>query len=302
MRSPASLRCVALMAEPALQDAVRRAFIYACEAELRTPKPGNVHIFAPGHRMRAEDFFQSARAAAEPLTRSGAGVGERIYNAVAATREKVGQNTNLGILLLCAPLAHAALNEAAGDLGQRSARVLQALDARDADFAFRAIALAGPAGLGAAPRHDVNAPARASLLEAMREAAPRDRIALQYATNFHDLYQTGGGVLREARAHGCDEAVMTLRLYLAFFAEFPDSHIARKFGNAAAEAAQAAARAKAGAFLSARRLLEIEADALRYDAELKASGLNPGTSADLTVAALFADCLSRILANACKNG
>jgi triphosphoribosyl-dephospho-CoA synthetase len=39
----------------------------------------------------------------------------------------------------------------------------------------------------------------------------------------------------------------------------------------------------------------MQLDLLRFDATLKAQGLNPGTSADLTVATLFALALERTL-------
>ena len=72
-------------------------------------KPGNVHVFADGHGMTAEDFCRERRERPRPLSAppralgsAGASVG-----AVEASGA-VGQNTNLGIVLLCAPLAAAA--------------------------------------------------------------------------------------------------------------------------------------------------------------------------------------------------
>jgi triphosphoribosyl-dephospho-CoA synthase len=59
--------------------------------------------------MTVEDFRISAQQSAEPITRAANGLGERIYYAVKATREAVGCNTNLGIILLCAPLLLAKL-------------------------------------------------------------------------------------------------------------------------------------------------------------------------------------------------
>ena len=91
-----------------LEDRVAAAYIEACLAELDAPKPGNVHRFAPGHRMEVEDFVRSAEASAAPIAARGARVGIRVRAAVDATLEAVGQNTNLGIILLCAPLAAAA--------------------------------------------------------------------------------------------------------------------------------------------------------------------------------------------------
>ncbi len=87
---------------------IAAAFIDACVEELRAPKPGNVHIHAEGHRMTVADFVRSAEVSAPLLCRVGAPLGRRILDAAVATREAVGQNTNLGILLLCGPLAMAA--------------------------------------------------------------------------------------------------------------------------------------------------------------------------------------------------
>lgn len=288
-------------------DALARAFIAACEDELAAPKPGNVHVFAPGHGMAAKDFSASARAAAGPLTAPGARVGDRILGAVEASWAQVGQNTNLGIVLLCAPLAQAALNHAAltsggADLRAGVAAVLAGLDRDDADLAFRAILRARPAGLGAAPQHDVAGEARTSLLEAMRAAAHRDRIAFQYANGFSDIFDMGRRSLEASRRAGHDRTMATLLLYLDFLCAFPDSHILRKHGEQAGGQVMSEAREFKLAFVEGRDAASIFAAALQWDRRLKQRGLNPGTSADLTVATLFADYAAGILANADKNG
>ena len=67
-------------------------------------------------------------------------------------------NTNLGILLLCAPLA-AAAERGGTDLEATLAGILKNLDRGDAEQVFRAIRLANPGGLGEVPRYDVRGPA-----------------------------------------------------------------------------------------------------------------------------------------------
>jgi triphosphoribosyl-dephospho-CoA synthase len=284
------------------RDAIAAAFIRACEDELAAPKPGNVHHFAPGHRMEAQDFIDSAHAAAGPLTAPGASVGARIFGAVEATWARVKKNTNLGIVLLCAPLAHAALEDATGDLRTRLARVLAGLTVSDAVLAYRAILRANPAGLGAAPQHDVAAPAKTTLLEAMRPAQSRDSVASQYAHDYEDIFGLGLPALEQARAKGQSGPRAILAIYVAFLSTLSDSHIARKWGGNAAEGVREEARAFAAELEATRNDKDAFAAALAWDRALKARGLNPGTSADLTVATLFADNLARILANAAKNG
>jgi triphosphoribosyl-dephospho-CoA synthase len=272
---------------------IAEAFKWACLAELDAPKPGNVHVYAAGHHMTAEEFVRSAVAAAGPLSAPAARVGERILGAVEATLAAVGTNTNLGIILLCAPLA-AAAEVANEDLREKLAQILRGLDRDDADLAFRAIVRAAPAGLGRSPRYDVFEPATASLLQAMIEAANRDAVARQYATNFADVFDLGVSNL-DAMWDEADPKWATLATYLGFLSAFPDSHIVRKFGIQCA----AEVKRKAASFHASLRTSEDAAqllpDILTWDAVLKADGINPGTSADLTVASLFARRLRTIL-------
>ncbi len=268
-------------------ERIAEAFKAACRDELATPKPGNVHVFADGHRMTADDFLRSAEAAAGPLSAPGARVGVRILGAVEATFAAVGTNTNLGIILLCAPLAAAAETDIV-DLRMAVARVLDRLDEEDASLAFRAIVRASPAGLGRVPFNDVHAPAAVTLKEAMAEAKERDRIARQYVSGFADVFELGLPSLHEAQSHGADAKWATLRVYLAFLATFPDTHIVRKYGAPLAEAVRDAAaqfRHRLGTGKPSDALIT---ELLFWDSDLKANNINPGTSADLTVATLFA--------------
>ena len=274
------------------KDPVARAYLDACLAELDAPKPGNVHRYANGDWMSVDDFVRSADASASAIARSSARVGARIREAVMATQAAVGCNTNLGIVLLCAPLA-AAAQTSGGDLRATLAGVLEGLDRADAANAFAAIAAANPGGLGRATRDDVQQPASVTLLQAMAEAADRDSIARQYVTGFAEVFTLGLPALAAARRRYREPRWTTLAVYLAWLCAFPDTHIARKSGLARALEVQDRAlqwRARFDAFGDpAARLAEI----LAWDGELKARVLNPGTSADLTVATLFADSLLR---------
>ena len=82
------------------------------------------------------------------LAQAGIGVGTRILLAVEATMTAARQNTNLGIILLSAPLAAAALDGNKGELQSRLCRVLASLSVEDAREAYRAIRHARPGGLG----------------------------------------------------------------------------------------------------------------------------------------------------------
>ena len=275
-------------------ERIEAAFRWACLTELDAPKPGNVHAFANGHRMTMDEFVRSADAAAAPLSAQGARVGLRIHRAVMATFAAAGTNTNLGIILLCAPLAAAAERDAT-NLRNVLHQVLQDLDVDDADLAFRSIVRAAPAGLGHSARHDVFNPATVSLLQAMSEAANRDMVARQYATDFADIFDLGLPLFESVSQSKGEAKWATLATFLGFLSAFPDSHIARKFGAETANCIQRAALNFAAMLQAAEQPDQVLPALLTWDAALKAKAINPGTTADLTVATLFAHRLRTIL-------
>lgn len=257
----------------------------ACLMEATARKPGNVHPGARFDDLCYEDFVQSAKWAAPHLARAGVdGVGRSIREAVRATRERVGTNTNLGIALLLAPIAAVPLDQ---PLQAGIAGVLRTLTPHDAADVYEAIRLAQPAGMGSVNDGDVAAAAPPDLLWAMQHAADRDWIARQYTTGFRDLLDTAVPILAEWRPDAGWE-VRVLHLHLELMARWPDTLIARKCGGEVA--AESARRARevldAGWPDSPTGQGGIEA----FDAWLRADGhrRNPGTTADAVAATLFA--------------
>jgi triphosphoribosyl-dephospho-CoA synthase len=273
---------------PGLSEAeTRDLFLAACRAELAALKPGNVHVHAGGHGMERAQFEASAVAAAPWIAAPHLRPGARILRAVEAALAAAGCNTNLGILLLTGPLAAAAQSDAGGGLRARIKHALAALDDEDAAAVFEAIRRANPGGLGTAPQQDVAAAPTVGLNQAMALAADRDRIARAYVTDFEEIFAFGLPTLERIRRQTADTALTVTTLHMAFLAEYPDSHIARKFGRASAGEVWAQARQRRG-------LWDPVADAgssaalLAFDAELKGRQLNPGTTADFVVGTLFA--------------
>ncbi|MCE7028159.1 triphosphoribosyl-dephospho-CoA synthase [Jiella avicenniae] len=280
--------------------AIEAAFRDACRTEVETLKPGNVHRFAPGHGMTIDTFLDAAAAAAPMIARPGASVGERISAATKASFETVGVNANLGIVLLCAPLAAAAetigvpaeparRSEVVVALRSAVASVLAHLDAEDARLAFAAIALANPGGLGARSDADVRSPPKIGLVEAMALAADVDLVARQFRDGFREIFEVG---LPAGDSAGYGEECnlgdpAALAVYLAFASRFADSHIARKYGLETAEACRKRFETFSNALNGIADPEKRLAAALAFDAALKRDGRNPGTSADLTVATLF---------------
>jgi len=261
----------------------------ACLLEVSAPKPGNV---APGRHFgdtRYEDFLASAAAIGAPLAGAGTcGIGATIRLAVESSARWTRSNANLGIVLLLAPIARAALHDGSNGLRDGVRRALAATTVADARDVYEAIRRAAPGGLGRVDAQDVAAEPTMTLVEVMRLAADRDGIAREYATAFEITFETGAPALGRARRDGLSWDDAIVETFLILLASGPDTHVARRGGAAlAADVSQRARTAlAAGGVRSAagRRVIDDMDLALR-DARNTA---NPGTTADLTASAIFA--------------
>jgi len=259
----------------------------ACLLEVSAPKPGNVSPERHFHDTRYEDFLASAVAIGPALAAAGERpLGATIRTAVEATSRWTRSNTNLGIVLLLAPLARAAAREG-GTLRDRLATVLAETTVADAAETYAAIRRARPGGLGAASAEDVAAAPTVSLREAMALAAERDAIAREYTNRFALTFEVGAPALAGARRRGLPWTEATVECFLTLLAAVPDTHIARKLGRAEAERVTEWAREVLAA--GATGTAEGRAALAALDAELRdpRNSRNPGTTADLTCAALF---------------
>lgn len=268
-----------------LTQSLRSDYLAACTLDVMAFKPGNVSLRSPGHGMQAEDFLRSAEQSAGPLCTPGLPLGDRVRRAVTATRAVLGCNTNLGILLLCAPVIQARLDHPDMPLDRGVRAVLEATTRADTEAVFAAIRLAAPGGLGRRARHDVSGPAELPLKATMALAAETDFIARQYATSFREVFEDLLPYLRAALQGLGDrnEAAVT-DLYLYTLACFGDSHVWRKHGEAGVDRVR---RLAAETRVRVRRAVEpAHADRAlaALDRALKEAGINPGTSADLCVA------------------
>ena len=292
----------------------------ACLLEVSAPKPGNV---SPGRHFsdtRFEDFLASAAALGMPLAKAGEQrLGLTVRQAIEATRRWASGNTNLGIVLLLAPLARAALDTTArrdSGLGTRGAntpepgvpivesripnpesrqsdlraalrQVLQQTSIDDARDVYAAIRLAAPGGLGRAEAQDVADEPDVTLLEAMRLAAHRDGIAREYATAFEVTFEAGVPALARARIDGLSWDDAVVETFLTLLAANVDTHVARRAGDAVAADVSERARQVVGSggvrTEAGRRAIDDMDRAIR-DA---GNAGNPGTTADLTAAAIF---------------
>jgi triphosphoribosyl-dephospho-CoA synthase len=275
-------------------DVVVRAAQLACVLEASAEKPGNV---TPSHDFddtSYEDMLRSGIALGPELGRAGErGVGETVLAAVRASRDVAGANTNLGIALLLAPVARAALT--GEPLRERLGDVLRALTVDDARVAYAAIRLAGAGGLDEPVEHDVRDEPRVTLREAMAAGAQRDTIASEYVTDHAVTFELGLPALADALGDGLGPRDAIVELALRLLAAVPDTLIARKRGGDAAGRVAAGARQvlAAGGVRSARGRTALAG----FDASLRQEGnaLNPGTTADIVTAVLFVALLTGML-------
>ena len=268
-------------------DQVAAAAQLACLLEVSAPKPGNVSPGRDFHDTRYEDFVASAIAIGPAFAAAGEQpLGATIRRAIEDTARWSRRNTNLGIVLLLAPLARAACSTGGG-LRERLSGVLAATTVADAEDAYAAIRRARPGGLGRSTTEDVAEAPTVTLREAMRLAAGRDTVAREYVTDFAVTFEVGAPAIRAARSAGLTWREATVEGFLAILAAEPDTHVARKLGTGEAERISALARrvVEAGGVRTEEGLAAIgDLDAELRDAK---NARNPGTTADLTCGALY---------------
>ena len=268
-------------------DFLEQQINLACWLEATARKPGNVHPGQSFVDLDYGDFIQSAEAVAPILADANrCGVGRAILNATQKTRDIVRRNTNLGIVLLMAPLSAVPVGQR---LTEGIGHVLAELDQgglSDVDFVFEAIRVAQPGGMGTVKDQDVCAPPSKSLVECMSLAADRDTIARQYTDGFEQVLTAAASLAGYWQESRWEQSI--IRLYLSLLSTTPDTLIQRKCGaNAAREVSDQAA----DVLSNLPQTFDARHPALlNFDSKLRLDGhrLNPGTTADMVAAILFA--------------
>ena len=271
-----------------LADDAAACITAACTLEVWAVKPGNVSPGRPFDDLTAGDFVRSAIAIAEPLACAASiGVGRAILEAASAMQQVADTNTHLGSILLLAPLAAASSPVSPSSV----ARVLARLTPEDSAFVFEAIRRIQPGGLGRAARYDVAGEPPESLLDAMREASPRDLVARQYVNGFADVFSS---IVPRLQGEARGILGRIVRTHVELLAEFGDSLVQRKCGDEVSDEL----RRRAGHVCAEWDVSGPLPSSLReLDRWLRADGhrRNPGTTADLITAGLFVVLRNRLL-------
>lgn len=261
-----------------------------------TPKPGNVDRHRDLDELRFEHFMAGAVGAIDGLRAAEAGdaIGSAFEKAVAGMATQRGGNTQFGCLLLLIPLVQAAANDACSPSGVTE--IVEQTTVDDAIQFYRAfehvdVAVGDPPPDAAALDVRHGAAAASTLQE--RELTLYDIMALsadpdegvadgnarEWVTEFDRVFAAADQLLADDGSVGD----RTARLFLDLLAAQPDTLVAT--GHDRATARKVSQRAAAVAE-------QVDADGDLTAAEALAeefvdAGYNPGTTADLTAAALF---------------
>jgi triphosphoribosyl-dephospho-CoA synthase len=260
----------------------------ACVYEATARKPGNVYPGADFDATTTHAAFVTSAVVIGPIIEKAPkiGVGQTVLDAVRATRDAVGTNTNLGTLLLLAPLAAVPRGTS---LEAGIGEVLDGLTPHDTRAVYETIRIANAGGLGREAEADVSTdpPPTLKLADAMRMAADRDLVAKQYTNNFHDVFVGIAKFIEFGLTLNATLEDAIILAYLNQLAASPDSLIERKLGKPTAE--EASARAKNVLLKGSVRSEPFQQAAAEFDQWLRADGhrRNPGTTADLIAAGLF---------------
>ena len=264
----------------------------SCIWEATAAKPGNVYRGADFDDVTYADFLTSAAIVGPILENTIAnGVGATVLHAAQATRAAVATNTNLGMLLLLAPLSAVSPDR---PLAVGIGSVLEALTLDDTRAVFEAIRIAQPGGLGDVDKADVQSSSVPDipLVEAMELAKDRDLIARQYVNDFQQVFFVADLMEHGVKQNGSLNEVI-VRAFLSLLSELPDSLIARKCGTEVAKevSARAAVVLSSGDLEAARDSGDsaYQEACREFDFWLRADGhrRNPGTTADLIAGGLF---------------
>lgn len=255
-----------------------------------TPKPGNVDRHRDLDGLRFEHFLAGSVGARRGLQQAanGEAVGGAFEQAVAGMATQRGGNTQFGCLLLLVPLIKAAASGSLTPEGVRS--VVESTTVEDAVDFYRAFERVDVA-VGDPPPEadDLDVRRGSDATETLRRqsltlsdimalsADPDDRIgdgnAREWVSGFERTFRAADALLADEGPVGD----RTARVFVDLLAERPDTLVATSHGEAAAREVSERAAAVDGDLAAAEKLAD----------EFVDKGYNPGTTADITAAALF---------------
>ena len=273
-----------------MKNFIKKNIRFVCDVEMESLKPGNVHKYSKSHDMTTKDFFRSSLIVSKYLSQNNLSLGKKIINTVMQIQKKIKKNTNLGIILMLAPIVVVVEKEGLIEekrLLMKIKSLIKKQNVKNSFPIFKAISLTAPGGLGKSKKYDVNTLPKTTIYQAMKFSKEKDLIALQYFNGFEDIFKTGLPAFKTFyKKWGKINWALT-GVYLTFLKKFKDTHIIRKKGNKIAEKVKKDAKKYYIMAKNSTNITTLKKKLLIFDKKLKSEGINPGTTADLTVATLF---------------
>ena len=275
---------------------LKKQIKFVCDTEIKSLKPGNVHKYSEGHGMNLKDFLKSSLIISKCLTKNNLDLGKKILISVNEIQNKIKKNTNLGIILMLSPIATIVQEEGViskEELLKKIKSLIKKQNIKNSIPIFKAISLTSPGGLGFSKKYDVNELPNTNLYKAMEFAKKKDLIARQYCNGFEDIYKIGIPAYKKFyNKWGKVDWALT-GVYLTFLKKFNDSHIVRNKGNKIATSIKKEAKKYYFFLKRNKNLTKIKKKLLIFDKKLKSKRINPGTTADLTVATLLLEIVTK---------
>ena len=275
---------------------LKKQIKFVCDTEIKSLKPGNVHKYSKGHGMNLKDFLKSSLIISKCLTKNNLDLGKKILISVNEIQNKIKKNTNLGIILMLSPIATIVQEEGViskEELLKKIKSLIKKQNIKNSIPIFKAISLTSPGGLGFSKKYDVNEPPNTNLYKAMEFAKKKDLIARQYCNGFEDIYKIGIPAYKKFyNKWGKVDWALT-GVYLTFLKKFNDSHIVRNKGNKIATSIKKEAKKYYFFLKRNKNLTKIKKKLLIFDKKLKSKRINPGTIADLAVATLLFEIVTK---------
>ena len=276
------------------------------------PKPGNVHRTRNYDDMVFQDFVISAVVIGDTMEEvakqskeiddlSKAELGKYILQAVNETNKWIRTNTNLGIMMMCIPIAAAAaISDSFDEIQDNVGCLMDATTVDDAVNLYDAINVADAGGMGDQEEFDVKSEKAKDELRANNQtmfdvleiSAGWDRLADELTNKMPVCFEIGYPTFSHAWQSYDDVDVINKASVLTFMtilSQIPDTLISRKYGNEMAESVSK----KAEELLAFKEDDSFVEKLLEFDDYLYGNKLNPGTTADLTAASIFLSYLAR---------
>jgi triphosphoribosyl-dephospho-CoA synthase len=269
---------------------LKKQIKFVCDTEMTSLKPGNVHQYSQSYDMNIKDFFKSSLIISKCLTKNNLDLGKKILTSVNEIQDKIKKNTNLGIILMLSPIVTVVQKEgiiSKEELIKKIKSLIKKQNIKNSIPIFKAISKTSPGGLGFSKKYDVNQLPKISLHKAMEYSKKKDLIARQYCNGFEDIYNIGIPAYKNFYNKWGNVNWAVTGVYLTFLKKFNDSHIVRNKGKKIATNVRKEAQNYYFFLKRNKNLSKIKKKLLFFDKKLKSKRINPGTTADLTVATLF---------------